>query len=820
MNSPRDNSRDRRPFTGQSVRRTRDDAVLRGQDTYTADVKLPRMAYAVVFRSPYAHARITRLDFSRALAYPGVILAVSGASLPEFVRPISGTPQPAPQSVPSETANPRVKVFPHWCLAKDTVRFVGEPVAALVAEDPYVAEDALELIDAEFDALPVVASAEEAIKQQSPLLYEAWEDNVQLRYTVTGGDVERAFAEADLIVRDVVRSSRYTGTPIEPRVVIARYSERDRSLEVWDTTQQSSIASLVIRNALALPDLNVRVITLRVGGGFGQKRGYYSEEVLVPLLAMLAGRPVKWVETRSEHMVGTCHARDQVHHLEAAVMRDGRIVGLRDRILVDMGVAHSNQGVPSAVVTALYIPGAYHIENFSAELLGLVTNKTVYGPHRGFGKADSAYAIERFMDSIAAALNIDAAEIRRRNLIPDTAFPYVTVTGTRFDSAAFQRAFEDALSRAGYDGWRKKQEGARRDGRYIGVGTSIVIDPSSASKDGGYTPGHFGVRIQMDPLGSVTVFSSGNDEGQGHGAVIAQLVADELGITPETVRTVEGDSALCPVGSGSYSARFSVLGTSAVTIATRQLRDKLMRIGANALGISPEAAVASHGRVTERGTDRHVTYATIARMAYFELLKLPDGMEPGLEVLYYYLDPNLRNRGVPLAPDSQGRFAPYSSVSYAASVAVVEVDVQTGRVTILDYVSTDDSGKLINPVEAEGQFYGAFAHGVGGALYEELVYDEQCQLLTQNFKDYLVPTALEVPPVRLGHLETPNPYTPGGFKGASETGAAAPPPTLANAVQDALRPLGVRIARIPLTPSAIWEAIRAAQAGAHGRPVS
>ena len=503
-----------------------------------------------------------------------------------------------------------------------------------------------------------------------------------------------------------------------------------------------------------MPDLSVRVITSRVGGGFGQKRGYYSEEVLVPLLAILAGRPVKWVETCSEHMVATCHAREQVHELEAAVSRDGRILGLRDRILVDMGVAHSNQGVPSAIVTALYMPGAYRIEHFSAELLGLVTNKTVYGPHRAFGKADAGYAIERFMDSIATAMEMDPAELRRRNLIEATAFPYISVTGTRFDSGAYHTALEDALCRSRYDEWRKEQQRALRAGRYLGLGMSFVIDPSSASKDGGYTPGHFGVRIQMDPLGSLTVFSSGNDEGQGHGQVVAQLVSDELGISTQIVRTIEGDSALCPVGSGSYSARFSVLGASAITIATRRLCDKLLRIGAHALGVPVENAVAANGCVAAGGTDRAISYAKIARMAYFELLNLPEGMEPGLEVLYYYLDPNLQNRGVPLVTDSQGRFAPYSSVSYAVNVAVVEVDIRTGRVTILDYVSTDDSGKLINPVEAEGQYYGAFAHGLGGALYEELVYDESGQPLAQNFKDYLIPTALEVTPVKLRHLQT------------------------------------------------------------------
>lgn len=795
-------------LVGTSVRRKEHHAVLLGRETYSADLKFSGMAYAAIFRSPYAHARLKRVDLSRALALPGVIFGLTGTDLPDFVKPMSMSPFGHAASARRRTENPRIKYYPHLCLARGTVRFVGEPVAAIVATDPYVAEDALEIVQAEFDSLPVVASVEQAMRPDAPLLYEEWGDNVQVRFKVSGGDVESAFRDADLVVRETIRSSRYTGTPIEPRVVIGRYSAAENVLEVWDTTQATQPVSAFVRNCIDLPGLHVRVTTLRVGGGFGQKRGFYSEEVLIPLLSILAKRPVKWVETRSEHMVGTNHARQQIHNMEAAVKRDGTVLALRDRIIADLGVAYPAPGTLSIITTALLVPGAYRIQNYEAEVLGVNTNKTVYGPHRAFGKADAGYAIERFMDVIARELGMDPVEVRQKNFIQPDEFPYVSVTGSRYDSGNYPEVLGDALDRANYGKWREEQKRGWREGRYLGVGVSLVIEPSSASMDATYIPGYYGVRMQMDPAGSVMVFCGGNDEGQGHGSAVAQLVADELGVDFERVRTLEGDSLLCPFGGGSFSARFSVMGTSAVIMASRRLKEKLLRIGAHALGVSVDEVRAAGGRVEAEKLSRSISYQEIAQIAYFEVLRLPEGTEPGLEVLYYYIDPKLRAPGLKLVPDERGRFAFFSAFPYAANVAVVEVDVAIGRVRLLDYVTTEDCGRIINPAEVEGQVMGAFAHGLGGALYEELVYDEEGQPLTQNFKDYLVPTALEVPRVRLATKETPNPFTPGGFKGASETGAVGPPPTIANAVEDALRPLGVKLRRIPLSPAVVWEAIR------------
>ncbi|MBI3013934.1 MAG: xanthine dehydrogenase family protein molybdopterin-binding subunit [Candidatus Tectomicrobia bacterium] len=799
-------------LVGTSVRRKEDPDVLLGRETYTADLKLPGMVYAAIFRSPYAHALLKRVDLRRALALPGVIFGITGDSLPDFLKPMSLSPYRNVEWAELKVKNPQMNYFPHVCLARERVRFVGEPVAAVVATDPYVAEDALELIEAEFDPLPVVTSVEQALQPDAPLLYEEWGDNVQLRFKVSGGDVERAFREADLVVKETVISSRYTGTPMEPRVVIGRYSAEENYLEVWDTTQRTHSVSMFVRNSIDLPDLQVRVITLRVGGGFGQKRGFYSEEVLIPLLSILTHRPVKWVETRSEHMVGTSHGRQQVHQMEAAVKRDGTVLALRDRILADLGVAYPTSGTISVMTTLMFIPGAYRIQNYEGELLGVNTNKTVYGSHRAFGKADAAYAIERFMDVIAQELGMDPAELRLKNFIQPHEFPYLCVTGSRYDSGNYPQAFQDALKRAGNEKWREEQKRGWQQGRYLGIGVSLVIEPNSASKVATYNAGHYGVRMQMDPTGGVTVFCAGNDEGQGHGTAIGQLVADELGVEFDRVHTVEGDSLLCPFGSGSYSARFAVVGTSAVIMASRRLKEKLVRIAAQVLGVGVEEVRAEGGAVEVlKDPSRRLSYQQIAQVAYFEVLRLPAGVEPGLEVLYYYIDSNLQAADLRKVPDERGRYAVYSTFPYAANVAVVEVDVETGRVRLLEYVSTDDCGRMINPAEVVSQYMGAFAHGLGGAFYEELVYDEGGQPLAQNFKDYLVPTALEVPRVKLAHMETPNPFTPGGFKGASETGAVGPTPTIANAVEDALRPLGVKLRRIPITPAIVWEAIQKAK---------
>ena len=791
-------------LVGKSPRRKDAPEALTGKATYTADIRLPGMLYAAIYRSPYAHARVRGVDLSAARSLSGVVAALSGKDLPDFVKPMVAS-NPFAKVDPPADANPRIRLSSYPCLAVGKVRFVGEPVAVVVATDPYVAEDAIELIRAEFEPLPVLVDPERAMEKGAPLVHAAWGENVLLRYSISGGDLAGAFREADHVFKETIRSHRFTGTPIEPRVVVARYDAENHLMEIWETTQSAHLVRDAVHQSLALPGLKVRIIVPRLGGGFGQKVTHYQEGIIIPLMAYLTKRPVRWVETRSEHMVGTSHGRDQVHHLEVAVTKDGRILGVKDRIVADMGAGYSPAGLNTVMVTAMFVPGVYRIQNYEAELFGVVTNKTPFGAHRGFGKAEGAYISERLIDIVARKLSIDPIEIRRRNFIRPEDFPYVSATGSRYDSGNYEATLNKALELIDYPYWRKEQEKTRGEGRWIGIGIAVVVEPTSTHRGG--VGAYYAVRMRVEMEGSVWVFPCGNDDGTGHGTVIAQIVADELGVRFDDVQTIEGDSLVCPYGSGSHSSRFAVLGASAVMLAARALREKILKI-ASALLKAQADTLTMEGGIIRVATDpaRKISISDVARVAYSTIGALPEGVEPGLEILYYYRDPNVNPK-----VDERGRVASYSAFPYAADVAVVEVDPATGKVDILKYASVHDCGNMINPLEVAGQHVGALAHGIGGALYEEIVYDDMGQPLAQNFKDYLVPTALEVPRFLLGHTVTPAPFTPGGFKGAGETGTVSPPPCLTNAVEDALSPLGVELRTLPLKPDFVWGKIREAR---------
>ena len=788
-------------LVGKSVKRKEDYEVLVGRERYTADYKLPHMLYTAIYRSPYAHARIIGLDLSKALKQPGVVLGLGGKDIPEYAKPMP--PFPFQSKNPFRQGNPTIKFYDHHCLATDKVRFVGEAVAVIVATDRYLAEDAMEYITAEFEPCPPVVDAEAALENTEPLLYQEWGDNLMLKFKVSGGDVEGAFRQADLVVKEKIASSRFTGTPMEPRAITADYDPKTHLLTVWDSTQIPHVLSTLIPETLNFPNIKVRVIAPRVGGGFGQKWDFYPEEVLVPLLSILTERPVQWVETRSEHMKATHHAREQVHQVEVALKRDGTILGLKDKIIANLGVAYPMAGLASILTTAMFVPGAYKIRNYVADLYGVVTNKTSFGAHRGFGKSEASYVIERLMDIAAKRLDMDPAEIRFKNFVKPEEFPYVCVTGTRYDSGNYPEALRRALELADYSRLREKQEVLRKEKRYLGIGMALVIEPSSSTRMGSYNAGYYSVTLRMDPSGQVYVLTGGNDEGQGHNTTISQLVADEVGVGFDDVYVVEGDSLACPYGSGSYSSRFSIVGSSAVILASRQLREKLLCIASSLLKEQPDDLEIVNGHIhSTRMPENGLSVVDVAKTAYFAIYLLPEGMEPGLQVTHHYHDPNITFQA-----DERGRVAMFSSVPYDANVAVVEVDTETGRIQILKYVSVHDCGNMINPAIVEGQHVGALVHGLGGAIYEEIIYDENGQLVTENFMQYLLPTAMEVPRFTLEHLVTPNPFTPGGFKGAGETGTVGPPPALANAVEDALKPLDTKIRRLPLSPHYIWSTV-------------
>ena len=802
-------------YTGRSLPRKEDYELLRGEGTYVADIDMPSMLHAAFYRSPYAHARITSLNLEAARKLKGVVLVLSAKDLPRYVKKME--PFPFQSRNPFRGGNPTIKFHDRHGMAEGKVRFVGEPVAVIVAEDRYVAEDALELVEAEYEPLEPVLDAEEAVKEGATLLYEDWGDNVALRFEVSGGDVDSAFAEADLVIEEKLKQHRFTGTPLEPRGLVASYDESANMLTVWDSTQIPHVVAALLEGSIQDPaNIKVRVVAPRIGGGFGQKWGFYPEELVVPLTSVFCGRPVKWIETRQEHMVATNHAREQTHHVFLALRRDGTVLGVKDIMYADCGDAYPVGGFAAIITTTMYVPGAYKIQNYDCQLYGVVTNKTPFGAHRGFGKSECAYVIERMMDIAADKLSIDPAEIRLKNFIQPEEFPYRSVTGSRYDSGNYPAALGRALELAEYERMCRVRTERRAEGKLFGIGMALVIEPSSSTRMGSYNSGYYSVTIRMGPSGHVHVATGGNDEGQGHWTTISQLVAEELSVDLDEISVQEGDSLYTPYGSGSYSSRFSVVGTSGVIMAARTLADKIRRIGAYLLEVSPKDVELIDRTVQVKGSPNlQISLSEIARTAYHRIHDLPEGEEPGLELSYHYRDPN-----VEFKTDERGRVAMFSSFPYCADVAVIEIDQETGQLKILKYVSVHDCGNILNPRIVEGQHLGALAHGIGGAMLEDLSYDENGQLMNASFKDYFVPTAMEIPECVLDHLITPNPFTPGGYKGAGETGTVSPVPCLANAAEDALRPLGVRLRKMPLLPPNIWQQIQEAAAVERDRAVN
>lgn len=787
--------------------RREDEEILTGQRDFTADYTPENAAHAAIFRSPYAHADIRDIDLSEALDLDGVLIAWSGETLPEYVRPLS--PFPFQETDPFDTGNPRIKFHDHRPLAEEKVRYVGEPVAVVVAEDRYTAEDAIDAIEAEFDPLPAVVDEQDGLSEDAELLYDEWGDNEMVNFEVEGGDTETAFEEADHIIEESISHHRFTGTPMEPRAVVAEWDAADSMLRLHDTTQLPHVITTVVEDSLDVESLKVEIEAEKLGGGYGQKWGFYPEEVLIPTLAIETDRPVKWVERRQEHMVATSHAREQSHDVRVGLTDDGEILALEDTIYANAGAAYP-QGAPAThLTTTMFLPGTYRIRNYRCELHSVATNKTPFGAHRGFGKSEAAYVIERLTDICAAELDMDPVEIRKRNFIPPDAFPYESVTGNRYDSGRYEKALNTALDNVEYDGWRDRQQELREDpdsSSHIGIGIGVCVEPSSSTRMGSYNAGYYTVRMRIDSGGRVHVYPEGADMGQSHETTIAQIVAGELGVAESAVQVTQGDTEACPYGSGSYSSRFSVVGTSACYEAAEQLATKVSEIVAHTLDDDPENVVLEDGEAFATGAGAEMTLKEVANTAYQRIHDLPDGMDPGLELTHYYRDPNIS-----FYPDDNARVQMFSSFPYTADIAVIEIDEETGLFEIHDYVTVHDCGNILNETVVHGQHMGALAHGFGGALLEELPYDDDGQPRHQTFVDYTVPSAVEIPEVNMDEIETPNPFTPGGHKGAGETGTISPPPVFANAVEDALRPLGVEVReKSPMTPEYIRKKIREA----------
>jgi carbon-monoxide dehydrogenase large subunit len=766
---------------GAVVRRREDPRLLTGAGLYVDDFKVVGCLHAAVLRSPHSHALIAAIRPAAAPHHPGVVGTFSFDDLADSMKPLpaAGT-APAPLEA---RVGFHLKSAPQLPLARGKVRYVGEPVAVVLAEDRYAAEDAAGLIEVAYEALPAVADVESGLRADAPLVHPEWGDNIAVAFRHAIGDVERAFAGAPVVVRERLRVHRYAGMPMEPRGVLAVPDPRGGGMTVWASTQVPHLLQRALMEALGLPAHRVRVIAPEVGGGFGTKCSIYPEDVLIPILAARLRRPVKWIETRREHLMSATHSREQLHDVEIAATREGVILALRDRFLLDQG-AYNPWGIVQPYNTVGHMLGPFRIRNFAVEARSVVTNKTPHAPYRGAGRPEAVFVMDRLLDLLAREIGMDPAEIRRRNFVGPEEFPYDVGLLYRdgnplvYDSGDFPAALEAALQAVGYAEFRKEQERLRRGGIYRGIGLSSYVEGT------GIGP-YEGAVVRLDPSGKAVVATGACSQGQGHETVFAQVAADALGIPLEDVTVVGGDTGAIPFGVGTFASRSAVLAGNAIANAGRQVKEKLLRAAATLLEAGVDDLEVADGRVFVRGVpDRALAFARIMQ-ASLPTFAGPGAAEPSFEASTYQAVP---------------------TVTYASAVhaALVEVDPDTGAVTLLRYVVAHDCGRVINPMIVEGQIHGGVAQGIGGGLYEDILYDEAGQLLTGTFMEYHVPTAAEVPFIETVHLEFPSPRNPLGLKGLGEGGAISPPAALANAVEDALAPFGVRITETPLTAPRIF----------------
>ena len=772
-------------YFGERIRRNEDPRLLTGAGTFVDDVALPNLFHAALLRSPHAHARVRRVDTTQAKALAGVAAVYTYADLPPSLQ------EPLPRLIPHPAL---VHHKTQYALAHDKVRHVGEPVAFVVATNRYVAEDALDLIEVEYDPLPPVVTLEQAVQPEAPLLHEDAGTNVCAHYTQHVGNVDEAFAHAAHVFTERFVIDRGTAAPMECRGVVAEWDPRLRQLMVWDSTQ----APIPIRNGLArllnLAQANVRVIAPDVGGGFGPKiMMFYPEEVLVPYAAMQLGRPVKWIEDRRENFAAMNHEREQIHDAAIAVDRDGRIVGVKTVFLYDSG-AYIPYGIVVPIVASTTLPGPYKIPNYRCEFRAVFTNKTTVSPYRGAGRPHGVFVMERLMDRVARELGMDRMEVRRRNFIQPHEFPYDVGLIYQdnapliYDSGNYPATLDAALQKIGYDGWAQERTRHRAAGRYVGLGVACYVEGS------GIGP-YEGCRVTVEPSGKVHAATSVGTQGQGHFTSFAQIIADALTVPVEDIVITTGDSGAFGWGTGTFASRAAVVAGNAVHLAAQAVREKALVVAGTKLEARVQDLMLEDGRVSVRGTPaRSMTLAEVAVAANPLRGTIPEAWEqPGLEASRYFAPP-------------RGTFP------NGVHAAIIEVDIETGMLKVLKYVVVHDCGRIINPMILEGQIRGGVAQGLGGAFYEKLVYDESGQLLTQTFMDYLLPTAMEVPEVEVVHLETPSPLNPLGVKGAGEAGVIPVPALVAQALDDALLDFGIRITEMPLSPNRLLEIIRQAKA--------
>jgi aerobic carbon-monoxide dehydrogenase large subunit len=834
LRSPAPAGSGRRVSIGRPVARVEDERLLRGGSRYVSDLIATSGALRVkVLRSTYAHARILAVDTSKARALPGVVDVLTADDLTNV------------GDLPCDWVAPGMDVVPqHPVLARDRVRYAGEPIAAVAAETAHAAEDALAAITVGYETLPAVADQEAAIGDGAPRIHDAVPSNIAFRFRRAGGDVARAFAESDIVIRRRLTNSRVTAAPLEGRAVLSAFDVTGGRLTHHTSTQLPHAHARSLGQCLALPLHRLRLVAPDIGGGFGAKLGFYAEDVICALLSMRTGRPCAWAEGRGESFLATTHGRDQIQYAELAARRDGRIIGLRTRVLADLGAYAMGMGpgVP-AINTGTSTTGQYQIPNVEIEVIGVYTNRTPTGPYRGAGHPEATFLIERLVDDLARKCACDPADVRRANFVLSSAMPHRLPTGFSLDSGDYAANMDAALALAGYAELRERQTRLRAEGRYLGIGLATFSEASGAAPSiamgaiGFGRAGHESARVVVHADGRATVFCGTQSTGQGHATSFAQIAGSVLGIALDDIEVVEGDTHAVPFGSGTFNSRSMSIGGSAVYEAARKIMDKARRIAAYKLQRRPRdllyengafrpmphvRAVASIAHVSKkiaqkvvplvfkrrsgfelpavhRGAEA-ITFAEVAREAHVGH-DLPLGMAPGLDETHVFDPKDIL-------------------FDYGTHVAVVEVDAETGHIALLRHVVVDDCGRIINPLIADGQAHGGAAQGIGQALMEAVVYGSGGEPLVSGFSDYAMPHASDLPAFETGHTEVRTPVNPLGVRGVGEGATIGAPPAVVNAVLDALAPLGVTDIPMPMTPMRVWHAIerareaRAAPAGA------
>lgn len=766
-------------WVGSAVKRVEDPALLQGKGQFVDDIHLPNMVEATILRSPYAHARIGTIDATEALAMPGVHAVITHADLPGELQ------TPIPLLVPNPAIHYPVM---QYVLAKDAVRFAGEAIAVVVADDRYIAEDAAERIMVDFDPLPAAGDFRAALEPGAPTAHAERDDNVAAEFSQAYGDIDAAFANAAHVFREELFQHRGAGHPIECRTMLAAHDPVTDTLTIWANTQAPHRLRDVYCRMTGAADNQVRVISPDTGGGFGSKVQAYPEHMAIAAAATKLGRPVKYIEDRREHFLATHQERDQLWDLEIAVDADAKILGVRGTLLHDSG-AYLPWGIITPFISASTTPGPYVLPSYKLDVTCVFTNKVATTPVRGAGRPQATFAMERLMDRVAHELDLDPAEVRRRNYVPAEAMPYAVGLTFRdgspvvYDSGDYPACQVKALELADYDAFRAKQAAARNEGRYIGIGVGSYVEGTGLGPFEGAT-------VKVTPGGHVIAQIGASAQGQGHRTMFAQIVADRLGVTPDDVTVTGGNSSDLAHGIGTFASRVTANAGSSAHVAANNVRDKILKIAANLLEASEEDLELEGGRVFVQGVpEMGKSFGEIAIVANgMPGFSMPDGISVGLDDTTYF------------KPER-------STYANGCHVVEVEVDIETGNVEILRYVTAHDCGTIINPMMVEGQVAGGVVHGIGNALFEWMRYDDSAQPTTVNFGEYLLPMATEMPNIEQTHIESPTPLNPLGVKGAGEGGTIPAAAVIASAIDDALRPFGVKITQVPVTPEYLLDLI-------------